>query len=257
MLVWAFSQHHNGLVGRERDLFFESLAFAVFGGIFLWLLYVAFEPFLRKTWPGWGISWSRLMAGDYRDPLVGHDLLIGILIGLAMSLFQLLSTLVPNWFGKPTPLFVTPATSFFGSNMFFARFESQISAGLFIAFVCVFLLLLFLRLMRREMLALITVWIILTAFATLISKSSLISVPLISLTTFLAIFAMRRYGLLAITTASVLAHLLIFFPVTTDLTAWYAIDAAIAMAISLALTLFAAYTAVGGAKVFSGKMFAD
>lgn len=257
MLVWAFSEHHNGMVGRETSLFFQDLAFAIFSGTFLWLLYVAFEPFLRKTWPGWGISWSRLMAGDYRDPLVGRDLLIGLVIGIAMSAIQLLSTLTPNWFGKPTPLFVTPSASFLGPNMFFARFESQLSAGLFIAFVCVFLLLLFLRLMRRELPALITVWIILTAFATLISQSSLIMVPLIAITAFLAIFAMRRYGLLALTTTSVVAHLLIFFPVTTDLTAWYAMDFTIAMGISLALAGFAAYTAVGGAKVFSGKMFAD
>ena len=257
MLVWAFSQHHNGLVSQEMDLFFEHLAFAVFTGTFLWLLYVAFEPFLRKTWPGWGISWSRLMAGDYRDPLVGRDLLIGMLIGVAISAIQLLSTLVPNWFGKATPLYVNPGVSFLGQNMFFARFESLLSAGLFIAFVCVFIFLLFLRLMRREMPALISVWILLTVFVTLISQSSLIMVPLISLTTILAIFVMRRYGLLALTTAAVVAHLLIFFPVTTDLTAWYAIDFTIAAAIAIALAAFAAYTAVGGAKVFAGKMFAD
>ena len=197
------------------------------------------------------------MAGDYRDPLVGRDLLIGLVIGIAMSAFQLLSTLTPNWFGKATPLFVTPSASFLGPNMFFARFESQLSAGLFIAFVCVFLLLLFLRLMRREMPALITVWIILTVFATLVSQSSLIMVPMISITAFLAILAMRRYGLLALTTAGVVAHLLIFFPVTTDLTAWYATDFTIALAISLVLAAFAAYTAVGGARVFSGKIFAD
>ena len=257
MLVWAFSDHHNGLVGRETNLFFKSLAFAIFSGTFLWLLYVAFEPFLRKTWPGWGISWSRLMAGDYRDPLVGRDLLIGLLIGVAMSAFQLLSTLTPNWFGIATPLFITPAVSFLGPNVFFARFESQLSAGLFIAFVCVFLLLVFLKLMRHQMPALITVWIILTAFATLVSQSTLIMVPLISVTTLLAVFVMRRFGLLALTTAAVVAHLLIFFPVTTELTAWYATDFTIALAISVALAAFAAYTAVGGARVFSAKIFAD
>ncbi|HTG95166.1 MAG TPA: serine/threonine-protein kinase [Pyrinomonadaceae bacterium] len=246
MLVWLFAEHHNGLVGRETSMFFQDLAFAIFSGTFLWLLYVAFEPFLRKTWPGWGISWSRLLAGDYRDPLVGRDLLIGLVFGVAMSVLQLLSTLVPNWFGKATPLFVTPAATFLGPNAFFARFESQVSAGLFIAFVCVFLLLLFLRLLRREMPALITVWVILTVFATLISQSSLIMVPLIAITAFLAIFVMRRYGLLALTTAAVIAHLLIFFPVTTDLSAWYATDFTIALAICLGLGGYAAYTSLGG-----------
>ena len=253
MLVWLFAEHHNGLVGRETNMFFQDLAFAIFSGTFLWLLYVAFEPFLRKSWPGWSISWSRLMAGDYRDPLVGRDLLIGLVFGVAMSVIQLLSTLVPNWFGKATPLFVTPAATFLGPNAFFARFESQVSAGLFLAFVCVFLLLVFLRLLRREMPALITVWVILTVFATLISQSSLIMVPLIAITAFLAIFVMRRYGLLALTTAAFIAHLLIFFPITTDLSAWYATDFTIALVICLLLAGYAAYTSLGGAGILRIK----
>jgi serine/threonine-protein kinase len=76
MLVWAFTEHHNGVVGREFDLFLTHLAFAVFFAAFLWVLYVALEPFVRKKWPGWIISWSRLLGGDYRDPLVGRDVLI-------------------------------------------------------------------------------------------------------------------------------------------------------------------------------------
>jgi hypothetical protein len=31
------------------------------------------------------ISWSRLLAGRYRDPLVGRDLLIGIAVGVALA----------------------------------------------------------------------------------------------------------------------------------------------------------------------------
>jgi hypothetical protein len=65
MLVWAFSAHHNGLADREFALFMLHLVFAVFLAAFLWLLYVALEPFVRKKWPGWIISWSRLLAGDY------------------------------------------------------------------------------------------------------------------------------------------------------------------------------------------------
>ena len=197
------------------------------------------------------------MAGDIRNPLVGRDLLIGVVFGAGMIVVQLLTSLVPNWFGKATPLPVNPGNSFLGPNLFFARFEAQITAGLFITFVCVFLLLLFLRVLRREMPALITVWILLTVFSTLISQSSLVMVPLIAVPTALALVVMRRYGLLALTTAVVIVHLMIFFPITTDLTAWYATDFIIALAIFLLLGAYATYTSLGGVKVFAGKAFAD
>jgi predicted Ser/Thr protein kinase len=257
MLVWVFAEHHNGLVGREMNLFFIHLAFAVFSGGFLWLLYVAFEPFLRKSWPGWIISWNRLLAGDFRDPLVGRDLLIGVVFGAGMMIGQILANVVPNWFGRLTPLPVTPSNGLLDSHLFLARFASQVTAGLFIAFICVFLLLLFLKLMRREVPAFITVWILLTVFSTLISQSNLVMVPLNAVTTFLAVLALRRYGLLALTAALFLAHLLIFFPVTTDLSAWYATDFTIALVICLALGAYAAYTSLGGTKLFAGKAFAD
>src|SRR6185295_20405547 len=101
MLVWAFAEHHNGLPGREFSLFFMHLSFAVFSGAYLWILYVALEPFVRKSWPGWIISWSRLLGGDYRDPLVGRDLLIGVVFGAGIIALQMLAWVFPQWIGKP------------------------------------------------------------------------------------------------------------------------------------------------------------
>ncbi|MBA3356013.1 MAG: N-6 DNA methylase [Pyrinomonadaceae bacterium] len=59
MLVWLFVEHHNGLPAREFQLFILHLSTSVFSSSFLWLLYVALEPFVRRRWPGWIISWSR------------------------------------------------------------------------------------------------------------------------------------------------------------------------------------------------------
>jgi hypothetical protein len=40
----------------------------------------ALEPYLRRRWPERIISWNRLLAGEFRDPLVGRDILIGSLL---------------------------------------------------------------------------------------------------------------------------------------------------------------------------------
>jgi tRNA A-37 threonylcarbamoyl transferase component Bud32 len=254
MFVWAFAVHHNGLAGREFDLFLIHLAFAVFLAAFLWLLYVALEPFVRKKWPGWIISWSRLLAGDYRDPLVGRDLLIGTVVGASLIVIALVGRIAPNWIGQATPATITPATEILNPGLFFGRFAAQLSAGLFLAFIFVFLLLVFVAVLRSEMLSLIALGILMTIMGMLISDSSLIMLPFSALSSFLVLFVLRRYGLLALVAALFVAHLYVFFPITTDLTAWYAREFTIALVICVALGVYAAYTSVGGAKVFAERV---
>jgi serine/threonine-protein kinase len=254
LLVWIFAEHHNGLPERELKLFFLSLAMAAFTSGFLWLLYVALEPFVRRRWPGWIISWSRLLAGDYRNPLVGRDILIGSTIGAGMIFVQVLSNVAPRWIGQPTWLGLNPGSQVIGGHLFFARFSSQLSSGLFLAFIAVFLLLLFVAVLRREWMALVALWLLVTLLTALISKASLMMTPFIAVSAFLALFALKRYGLLAMSTALFVAHLAVFYPITTELTAWYATDFTIALIICLALVAYGFYTSLGGQKLLSGKL---
>src|SRR5688572_14840356 len=100
MLLWVFIAHHNGLPVREFNLFSFHLAHAVLDSINLWLLYVALEPVIRRRWPGWIISWSRLLAGDFRDPLVGRDILFGAAIGAVLILIITVSGVLPGLLGQ-------------------------------------------------------------------------------------------------------------------------------------------------------------
>ena len=63
---------------------------AVSTGLFaagaMWLLYIALEPYVRRNWPQTIISWTRLTAGRLRDPLVGRDLVTGVVMGMAWIL---------------------------------------------------------------------------------------------------------------------------------------------------------------------------
>jgi len=254
MLYWAFSSHHNGLPDIEFALVLFHLAFSVFLAVFLWLLYVALEPFIRKKWPTLIISWSRLLAGDFRDPLVGRDLLIGTVIGASLIVVLGISRIAPNWIGKATPVNDTPGTAILDTHQFFSSFASQLSAGLFLAFICVFLLLVFVALLRSEMASLIILGILITVMGSLITNSSLIMVPFSAVSALLVVFVLHRYGLLTLIAAIFVAHLYVFFPITTELTAWYATDFTIALVICLVLAGCAAYTSVGGAKILAGEM---
>ena len=72
------------------------VVWALYPASFLWVFYIAIEPDLRQRWPHRLISWSRLLAGKVHDPLVGRDLLIGGLFGIATVLVNYVSFLARN-----------------------------------------------------------------------------------------------------------------------------------------------------------------
>ena len=64
---------------------------------------------------------------------------------------------------------------------------------------------------------------------------------------------LTRYGLLALIAAFFFTHLQPFYPVTMDLSAWYATTYLMALATLAAVALYAFRVAVGGQKVLSGS----
>ena len=51
-------------------------------------LYLALEPFVRRRWPQSLISWTRLLAGDVRDPLVAGHILLATAFGVAIAIVR-------------------------------------------------------------------------------------------------------------------------------------------------------------------------
>jgi hypothetical protein len=253
MLAWLFGQHHSGLLGREFAVFFLALSSAVYTSFFLWLLYVGLEPFVRRRWPQWIISWSRLLTGAYRDSLVGRDILIGAVFGVGIMLTSIASNLAPRLLGRAVRLPLNPASESVG-RLFFEKFASQLTAALFLAFIPLFLLLLFVVVLRRERLALVVLWLFLTFFSTLISQSGWEGLPLDALGALLVVLVLYRYGVLATISALFFVHLWIFFPLTTEFTAWYATDFTIALIICVALAAYGAYISLAGEPLF-GRRF--
>ena len=63
----------------------------------VWITYVAIEPIVRRRWPDLLFSWSRVLAGRFRDPLVGRDALVGLIGGTASVLVLNVSNSLANW----------------------------------------------------------------------------------------------------------------------------------------------------------------
>ena len=74
--------NHVPDVWGELSILYFAAARAVFAAIFTSIVYLALEPYVRRFWSELLISWSRLFAGEFQDPLVGRDILVGFLFGL-------------------------------------------------------------------------------------------------------------------------------------------------------------------------------
>jgi serine/threonine-protein kinase len=254
-LRWLFTSHHvateaeafNFIAGVQRILYWT---------FFFWVVYLAFEPFVRRRWPGRIVSWSRVLAGGFRDPLVGRDILIGAVFGLGIILSNFyLASLVPQWFGYPPPIpwFDFPATQLLGIRSFPFGITQQIFGGLFQSFILLFFLLLLYIILRRERLAAVAVWLIGTVALSLTHETAL-GVPFSCLAAFLVVWVLYRYGLLALISAIFFLHLHIFYPVTSDFSAWYAADFVLALLIALALAGFGFYTSLAGQPLFRAAL---
>jgi hypothetical protein len=76
LLNWALAGDHVAhldLLGPLIVAFNGATAL----GLLTWIAYLACEPYVRRLWPEALVSWSRILAGRLRDPLVGRDVLMG------------------------------------------------------------------------------------------------------------------------------------------------------------------------------------
>jgi serine/threonine-protein kinase len=76
-----------GVMGKGGLLWLLATQ-ALNSGVLTGLMYFAVEPYVRRWWPTTIITWSRLLAGEWRDPLVGRDVLIGTTIGVLLWLLS-------------------------------------------------------------------------------------------------------------------------------------------------------------------------
>ena len=256
ILYWLFGTHHAGRAEGEFLLLFYQLSRATFAGFYIWLLYIALEPFIRRRWPHRIISWSRLLRGEFRDPLVGRDILIGAVCGGIMALTTAATPAVVQWLGQPFGVVTNPGNTLIGSH-FFARFAAQVTAALFLSLIMFFLLLLAVIILRNEWVALAVVLILNTLLGTLILEGHLTVIPAAALSGLILIVVLYRYGLLALAMMLFFAHLWVFYPMATELRAWYATDFIIAANLLVAIAAFACYTSMAGQRLFGGKFLED
>jgi serine/threonine-protein kinase len=103
MLRWLFFPAHQGDPAAESVRLFDALGYGLLFGVVLGGAYLGLEPFVRRHWPHALVGWTRLLAGRWRDPLVGRDVLLGLCAGLAGAMVTYTYAVAPGWLGRPAP----------------------------------------------------------------------------------------------------------------------------------------------------------
>jgi hypothetical protein len=234
-------------------LFAFSMSSALFTCALSWVLYMALEPYVRKLWPQTIISWSRLVSGRVRDPLVGRDVLFGVILGLTwVLLYGIRLNLVITRLGQPPQLLSTDYLLGVRSTIgaWLVQLPGGIQGTLFF-----FVILIALRFLLRNRWAAAAGFVaIFTLLKTLGSQHAAIEVPFQILIYGIAAFALVRFGLITLAVAVFVANIMLNVPATFDFSRWYA-PAAMSVPIGiLVLAIWSFYAALGSQKLIKGEM---
>ena len=253
-----FLKHHTPNLS-ELGFFLESLAWGLAWSCFLWVLYIALEPYVRRRWPATLVSWSRLLAGGFRDPLVGRDVLVGCLVGAFATLLSRVAWFVPSWLGElPSQPMTGLQLQFLGARTILAAISGRLIVLLFVALAFLFVLFLMRVFLRKEWAAAVAFVLFLSGLFAAGSQYPTVTFVIDLILNGLAVFLIIRLGLLAEAAAFIFqVCLLENFPLTTQGSAWYAGISLAGILLMAAMAFYAFYTSLGGRPVFGGAVLEE
>jgi hypothetical protein len=230
---WLLSINHVPAFFPALTRFSHSMRIALYWAAATWLFYLALEPIVRRNLPELIVSWNRLLAGDWRDPLVGRDVLLGTLCAVADVTFLYLALLAERFVYNDLKTF-TDSNALISlrspMSMILSGSGGTITTGF--AFVCL-LVILFLML-RRRLYAGIALFVIISTITGLFFSYSLVDLPFMLVSVGIMCLVVSRLGLVATVVMLTVHSWMLSTLFTLNFSAWYATP----MFVMLALILF-------------------
>jgi hypothetical protein len=225
-----------------------SLAVGLLGG----LLYMGVEPFVRRRWPRSLISWTRVLAGRVRDPLVGGHVLVGTACGIGLALWLTLKMTVLLRQGYVTPLdwrmlhgpgWIVMVVMW--NVVWFAVTKALAVLALFLLARVIF---------RREWVAIIVVVLTANLFTILAHSNPPTQVAFEVPAAALSVWLLLRLGLLPMVVAFFVNELVIYCPMTMNFSAWYSGPTLAVLTAVIGLAIWSFSVALAGRPLFEDEV---
>lgn len=220
-----------------------------------WVLYMALEPYIRRTYPEALISWSRLAAGNFRNALVGRDILWGVGFGAMGAATVLFANALPSWVSVKgvTPLFdpdgLRPMSVYLGA------FGLRAGSALINALGALAIVFVAWKLFRSKTAALIALglfWTMLFIFP----ENPLGELPFSILVSLVLLACLIRTGLVGLVVAAYVQLTLGQGCLTSDLGRWYAPRGVAVLLVVFAIAAYGFWISTSGRSRF-GATFED
>jgi hypothetical protein len=247
-LAWLdnmLSAHHVA-ASSEGNVFVLGALNAAIPTVTIWALYLAFEPYVRRRWPQSMITWSRVLSGGFRDPLVGGHLLFGVALGIGLALLNSGGRLALGHYGPVTNAGLL--SSLDARGLADTLLNETVRAFLF-GMLLTFVLMLLRMLLLREWLAAAAFVLLGASTAIGDAHPGIRAVGEISFYTLFAATLLRFGGLLPTIVCIIVGNTLGGIPIA-DFSTWYASTTVFVLVVILVLTAYALHTAVAGRPLF-------
>ncbi len=230
-----------------------AVSTALFFAGLMWILYLSLEPYVRRHWPQTLVSWSRLVMGQLRDPLVGRDVLFGVILGDVLVLIFRTGRALEISRGAAPEVYSTDYL--IGGRYALGSWLIHIPSAIQGTLLFFFVLFVLRVVLRREWLAAIVFVAIWATLKTLGSDYPWIEAPSWSLLYGVAALVVFRFGFVALAVGLFVTNTLLNVPLTLDFSAWYASSTLLPFLIVAALAVWGFYNSLAGQKLWKAELF--
>jgi serine/threonine-protein kinase len=251
MLLWMCRGHFVAGFGTF-GLFIIEVSTALFSSGITWMVYLALEPWVRRRWPQAMISWSRLLSGQFRDPLVGRDILFGVMLGVLWILvFQFRYLAMMRMGAAPG---IGQVDYLVGGREALGAWLMQVPTSIIGTLEFFFLLLGMKVVLRKDWLAAIAFIAILALPRAFSSSYVAIELPAQIIVYAIAVMIVYRFGLIPLAGAIFTIDMMANLPISSDLSAWYMPTTILAVLSVVALAVWGFYHSLGGEPLWRPEL---
>jgi serine/threonine-protein kinase len=246
---------HFATIGDAIGLFIIAASAALFISGVTWMMYLALEPWVRRHWPKTIISWSRLLSGEVRDPVVGRDILFGVILGVVWILIFQIRYIPMMRMGASPGLYSTDALM--GGRQALGAWLQQWPQSIQTTLVFFMVLFGLKVLLRKEWIAGIAMVAIFAIPRALSSTYMSVEIPAQILVYAIAVLIVLRFGFVPLVCAIFTINLMANVPFSADFSVWYMPTSILALLSVVALAGWGFYHSLGGEPVWTLETESD